>query len=192
VLLPTHQATLGVPVVGIYGTTAGHASVRDWVSTPAGGTSIRVECKDANYNLADRQFVLQFTSARPAGTPARNEVIGGGCNGSTLRGITRPRLGTTWQLAIDNLSPSAVLPFAVVGFGNPNQPLDSQGMPGCVLHADLTVVVIGANPAYSLALPNAQSLLGLVLHVQGGAFEATLNPRGVGVGTTIRGVVGDV
>lgn len=192
VVLPTHLDVFGVPTVGIYGTAPGAASVRDWGATPAGGTSIRVECTDTNYNLADRQFVLQFTSARPAGTPARNDVIGGGCNGSTLRGITRPVLGTTWQLALDNVPPGAFLPFTFVGFTNPNQPLDGQGMPGCVQHADLLAVVIGANPAYSLTLPNASWLLGLPLHVQGGAFQATLNPLGVGVSTAIRGVVGDV
>ena len=149
-------------------------------------------CTDTNYNLADLRFVLQFTSARPAGTLARNDVIGGGCNGSTLRGITRPVLGTTWQLALDNVPQGAFLPFTIVGFSNPNQPLDNQGMPGCVQHADLLAVVIGANPAYSLNLPNAAWLLGLPLHVQGGAFQPTLNPLGVGVSSAIRGVVGDV
>lgn len=192
VLLPSHLDDLGVPTVGIYGTTPGAARIRDWGSTPAGGTSIRVETTDPSNTLADRRFVLQFTSARPAGTPARNDVIGGGCNGATLRGITRPRLGATWQLALDNLSPTAVLPFTFVGFGNPNLPLDSQGMPGCVQHADLTAVVIGANPAYSLSLPNDPSFLGLVLHVQGGAFEATLNALGIGLSSAIRGFVGDV
>ncbi|MBL8723570.1 MAG: hypothetical protein JNK49_05955 [Planctomycetes bacterium] len=192
VMLPTHLDIFGVPTVGIYGGTPGGARVRDWVPTAAGGTSVRIECTDINYNLADQQFVLQFTSARPAGAPARNEVVGGGCNGSTLRGITRPRLGTTWQLALVDVPTTAVLPFTIVGFGNPNQVLDNQGMPGCVLHADLTVAVIGANPAYSLNLPNAAGLLGLPLHVQGGAFQATLNPRGVGLSNAIRGVVGDV
>nr|MBP8302178.1 hypothetical protein [Planctomycetota bacterium] len=192
VVLPTHLDVFGVPNVGIYGGTPGAASVRDWVSTPAGGTSIRVVCTDTNYNLADLRFVLQFTSARPAGTLARNDVIGGGCNGSTLRGITRPVLGTTWQLALDNVPQGAFLPFTIVGFNNPNQPLDNQGMPGCVQHADLLAVVIGANPAYSLNLPNAAWLLGLPLHVQGGAFQPTLNPLGVGVSSAIRGVVGDV
>jgi hypothetical protein len=192
VVLPTHLDVFGVPNVGIYGGTPGAASVRDWVPTPAGGTSIRVVCTDTNYNLADLRFVLQFTSARPAGTLARNDVVGGGCNGSTLRGITRPVLGTTWQLALDNVPQGAFLPFTIVGFNNPNQPLDNQGMPGCVQHADLLAVVIGANPAYSLNLPNAAWLLGLPLHVQGGAFQPTLNPLGVGVSSAIRGVVGDV
>lgn len=58
-------------------------------------------------------------------------------------------------------------------------------------HAGLSVVAIGAKPACPLNLPNASWRLGLELHVQGGAFEATLDPLGIGVGTTIRGVVGD-
>ena len=192
VLLPAHIDVLGVPIVGLLGTTPGVARVRDWVSAPGGATKVSVECTDINFNLINSVFLLQFTSAIPAGLPARNDVVGGGCNGSTLRGITRPRLGTTWQLALDNVPSGATLTFAIVGLGNPNQLLDSQGMTGCVLHADPTSVVIGANPVYSLSLPNSLSFLGLPLHVQGGAFEATLNPLGIGLSTTIRGVVGNV
>jgi hypothetical protein len=193
VVLPAHLESSGVPTVGIYGAASGVASVRDWVSTPAGGTTIRVECKDANYNLSDRQFVLQFTSARPAGTPARNDVVGGSCNGSTLRGISRPHLGGTWQLALDNVPPAATLPFTIVGAGNPGLPLDGLGLPGCVLNAELTLLtVFGGNPAYSLSVPNSLSLVGAVLHAQGGAFEPTLNPFGAGLTNAIRGTVGDV
>lgn len=137
--------------------------MRDWTGTPSGGTSIRVECKDANYNLSDRQFVLRFTKACPAGTPARNDVVGGSCNGSTLRGITRPRLGTTWQLALDNVPPAATRPFTIVG---------------------------GGNPACSLNVANSLSLVGAVLHAQGGAFEPTLNAFGAGLSNAIRGVIG--
>ena len=193
VVLPTHQDSLGVPTVGIYGTAPGAAIVRDWVSTPAGGTSIRVECTDPNYNPSDRQFVLQFTSARPAGTPARNDVIGGSCNGSTLRGISRPRLGDTWQLALAGVPPAATLPFTIVGAGSPGLPLDGLGLPGCVLNADLTLLTIfGGNPAYSLTVPNSLSLVGAVLHAQGGAFEPGLNSFGAGLSNAIRATVGDV
>lgn len=192
VLLPAHLDTRGVPIVGLLGATPGVARVRDWVAAPGGATRVSVECTDINFNPINSVFLLQFTSARPAGTPARNDVIGGGCNGSTLRATSRPRLGTSWQLVLDNLPAGAILPFTLVGLGNPNLPLDNQGMPGCVQHADVTAVVIGANPAYTLNLPNAAGLLGLPLHVQGGAFQATLNPLGVGLSNAIRGVVGDV
>lgn len=193
VLVPTHQSFLGVPIVGIYGATPGAACVRDWVDTPAGGTSIRVECKDTNYNLTDRQFVLHFTSAHPAGTPARNDVIGGSCNGSTLRGISRPHLGATWELALDNLPPTATLGFTILGVGNPNLPLDGLGMPGCVLNADLTLLgIFVGNPAVALGVPNSPSLVSAELHAQAGAFEPTLNAFGAGFGNAIRGVIGDV
>jgi hypothetical protein len=193
VVLPTHQDVFGIPTVGIYGVTPGAARIRDWVSTPAGGTSIRVECTSLNNQLSDRQFVLQFTSARPAGTPARNDVIGGSCNGSTLRATSRPRLGDAWHLALDNVPPAATLPFTIVGAGSPGLPLDGLGLPGCVLHADLTLLTIfGGNPAYSLAVPNALSLVGAVLHAQGGAFEPGLNAFGAGLSNAIRATVGDV
>ncbi|MBL8752755.1 MAG: hypothetical protein JNK15_05595 [Planctomycetes bacterium] len=191
--LPGHLDTFGVPTVAIYGTSPGAARVRDWLPTPTGGTTIRVECTDVGYVPSDRQFVLQFTSARPAGTPARNDVIGGGCNGSTLRGISRPRLSGTWELALENLPPSAVLPFTIVGAGNPSLPLDGLGMPGCVLYADLTLLTIfGGNPAFGLSVPNSAALVGVALHAQGGAFEPTLNAFGAGLGSAIRGVIGDV
>ncbi|MBZ0150525.1 MAG: hypothetical protein K8J09_03265 [Planctomycetes bacterium] len=191
--LPTHQSFLGVPIVGIYGATPGAASVRDWSNTPAGGTVIRVECKDTNYNLSDRQFVLQFTSAHPAGTPARNDVIGGSCNGSTLRGVSRPSLGGTWELALDSLPPTATLGFTILGVGGPNLPLDGLGMPGCVLNADLTLLgIFVGNPAVALNVPNSLSLVGAALHAQAGAFEPTLNAFGAGFGNAIRGVIGDV
>lgn len=193
VVLPTHQAAFGIPTVGIYGTAPGTARIRDWVSTPAGGTSIRVECTSPNYTLSDRQFVLQFHSVRPAGTPARNDVLGGSCNGSTLRGITRPRLGASWELALDSLPPAATLGFIILGFGNPNLPLDGLGLPGCVLHADLTLLgAFVGNPALQLNVPNSLSLVGAELHAQAGAFEPTLNAFGAGLGNGIRGVIGDV
>ena len=192
-LLPAHIDVLGVPIVGLLGTTPGVARVRDWVSASGSATKVSVECTDINGNLINSVFLLQFTSAIPAGTPASNDVVGGSCNGSTLRGTSRPRLGGTWQLALENLPPAATLPFTIVGAGNPNLPLDSLGLPGCVLHAELTLLTIfGGNPAYSLSVPNSPSLLGGLLHAQGGAFEPTLNAFGAGLGNGIRGVIGNV
>ena len=193
VVLPRHQATFGVPIVGIFGLSAGAARIRDWVSTPGGGTSIRVECTTPNYTLSNRQFLLQFLSAIPAGTPARIDVIGGSCNGSTLRATSRPRFGDTWQLALIDLPPAATLPFTIIGAGNPGLPLDGQGLPGCVLHADLTLLTIfGGNPAFSLPVPFAPSLIGAVLYAQGGAFEPGLNAFGAGLSNAIRAVIGNV
>ena len=193
VLLPAHIDVLGVPIVGLLGTTPGVARVRDWVAAPGGATKVSVECTDINGNLSNSVFLLQFTSAIPAGTPARNDVVGGSCNGSTLRGISRPRLGGTWELALDSLPPAATLGFTILGFTNPNLPLDGLGLPGCVLHADLTLIgVFLGNPALSLNVPNSPSLLGGLLHAQGGAFEPTLNAFGAGLGNGIRGVIGNV
>jgi hypothetical protein len=48
------------------------------------------------------QAVLQFTNARPAGTPARNDVIGGSCNGSTLRaGLGSTIRGVVGDVSVD-------------------------------------------------------------------------------------------
>lgn len=193
VLLPAHLDVLGVPIVGMLGATPGVARVRDWAAAPGGATKVSVECTDINFNLINSVFLLQFTSAIPAGTPARNDVVGGSCNGSTLRGLSRPRLGGTWQLALDSLPPAATLGFTILGFGNPNVPLDGLGLPGCVLYADLTLIgAFVGNPALTLNVPNSLSLLGALLHAQGGAFEPTLNAFGAGLSNGIRGVIGNV
>lgn len=62
-----------------------------------------------------------------------------------------------------------------------------------MLHTNLTLLgVFLGNPALALNVPNSPSLLGALLHAQGGAFEPTLNAFGAGFGNGIRGVIGDV
>lgn len=193
VTLPDHTQAFGVPMVSLYGSTPGNATTTFWTTPAGGGTVIDVECHDAAGALADRTFLLQWTSAYPAGTPARNQVVDAGCNGSTLRGATRPVLGGSWQLALANVAPTAVVPFTLLSTIDPGLPLDSLGMPGCVLHADLTVLTVFlGNPAVVLALPNSATLLGFTLMAQGGALDPTQNAFGAGVSNAIRGVVGDV
>ena len=96
-------------------------------------------------------------------------------------------------LTLDSLPPAATLGFTILGFGNPNVPLDGLGLPGCVLYADLTLIgAFVGNPALTLNVPNSLSLLGALLHAQGGAFEPTLNAFGAGLSNGIRGVIGNV
>lgn len=193
VTLPDHNQAFGVPMVSLHGATPGNATTTFWTTAAGGGTVIDVECRDAAGALADRTFLLQWTSAYPAGTPARNEVVGAGCNGSTLLGATRPVLGGSWQLELANVAPTAVVPFTLLSTTDPGLPLDGLGMPGCVLHADLNLLVVFlGNPAATVAVPNLAALLGVTLMAQGGALDPTQNAFGAGLSNAIRGVIGDV
>lgn len=86
-----------------------------------------------------------------------------------LDATTRPRLGTSWNLALGSVPPSAVVGFDVFGTTDPGiDDLAAIGMPGCGLRSALDVVLTwptaGSGHAYSLAIPNTPSLAGARLY----------------------------
>jgi hypothetical protein len=106
-------------------------------------------------------------------------TFGAGCAGNLgvphLLPVALPRLGTTCQVQLDNL-PLGVA-FLVTGFSNTASslgPLPASltafGMPGCLgrTSLDVTEFVSGAGSAatWSLAIPNAPVLIGVLFYQQ--------------------------
>lgn len=80
-------------------------------------------------------------------------------------GTSRPRLGTSWSLAVGDVPPTGVIGIDVFGASDPGiTNLAAIGMPGCGLRAALDVAVAwsvsGPTHAYGLSVPNAAALVG--------------------------------
>lgn len=184
-----------IAIATAYGTNANYASVSGWYGSGT-GTAVDVLTFTSAGVLADSQFDLNYLTSFPAGTPGTNTVIGGGCSGLVMSGMTRPVLGTSWNLAIENVPPTTVAALALVGVNNPNLALGFVGAPGCVLYNDLlispTVPVPVVNPAWSLAIPLNPIFIGNVFYAQGAALVPAINPLQIITSNGVRGFVGDV
>ncbi|MFO1078130.1 MAG: hypothetical protein U1E73_10460 [Planctomycetota bacterium] len=172
-----------------------HATIGSWTSAPGGGTRALVRTFDANGVLRDAPFSLLYMTNRPAiGTPATNSSIGSGCHGALLTPLTRPVLGTDWDLRLASLPAGTMLAVIVLGLTNPNTALGAQA-PGCwqfsSASTSVTVPLPAPNPAYSLALPQDPSMIGLPLFAQSAAFVPNLNPLWLATSNGVLGLVGD-
>tara|TARA_R110002072_G_scaffold299287_3_gene474543 strand:+ start:3777 stop:5384 length:1608 start_codon:yes stop_codon:yes gene_type:complete len=118
----------------------------------------------------------------------------------SMSALTRPVLGTSWDLQVDALPASTVLGLNWFGVSNPNiADLTFLGLPGCGLYAALDVVVgpwvpTGATYGYSIALPaTPPALIGQELFTQS-AIATLPAPNAFGFETTnaIKGTLGDL
>ena len=106
-----------------------------------------------------------------------------------------PRLGSVWQLQLDNCGAS---PLAFFFFGDtvvdPGVDLTSVGAPGCSaytnanLGAFANLVAVGSSQ-FNLLLPSTPSLVGSAISVQGTAATAA-NALTVATSNGLSGVVG--
>jgi hypothetical protein len=86
--------------------------------------------------------------------------------------------------------------FSDTTFGPYALPLDLGflGMPNCILRsAPETIVFVpgaGGSATFSLAVPNLNSMRGLVFFQQAAAIDPAANPLGVTLTNAVRGVVG--
>jgi hypothetical protein len=184
-----------VAIATAYGAGADYASIGNWLASGT-GTVVNVLTYTSAGAAADSYFDLNYLTNRPAGTAGTNTVIGGGCGGPVMSGMTRPVLGNSWDLSLGGLPGTTIAALALVGTSNPNLSLDFLGAPGCVLYNDIiispSVPLPVVNPAFSLAIPLNPVFIGATFYAQGAALVPAINPLGIITSNGIRGVVGDV
>lgn len=214
------QAVHGGWQVG-YTTTAGgvrHAAV--WNGTAASWTDLHtfatgITTSEANgiwiagntlyvvgrgHSFVGYDQALLWTMPIGPGTLATNEPIGHGCGGLSLAPITRPRLGTNWDLEVADVPATTLFGVHFFGSSDPGiADLAPLGMPSCDLRASLDVVLgpwlpSGTTFGYSLPIPGAPaSLIGIDIFTQAMTFAVPPpNAFGAITSTAVRGTVGDL
>jgi len=109
---------------------------------------------------------------------------------------SRPVLGTTYTMDIDQSTNGAIVGimlFGGTGF-NPGIDLTVIGMPGCELYASLdvmlTVVLPGPVTPFPIGIPNIPALAGSLLFGEAAALVPTANPLGLATSNGIKLTVG--
>jgi hypothetical protein len=121
-------------------------------------------------------------------------------NGAPLSLISqpgsRPVLGTTYTMDIDQSSNGALIGlmlFGGTGF-DPGIDLSVIGMPGCELYTSLdvmlTLVLTGPSTPFPIGIPNVPALAGSVLHGEAAALVPTANPLGIATSNGIKLTIG--
>lgn len=111
-------------------------------------------------------------------------------------GTSRPRLGSTWSLAVGDVPPTGVIGIDVFGASDPGiSDLAVIGMPGCGLRAALDVTatwsVSGPTHAYGLAVPNAAALVGQRFYTTSSVLTSPpWNAFGIVTANGVEGLVG--
>lgn len=95
-----------------------------------------------------------------------------------------PTLGATFELMVAAIPNGSPFGAVLLGFANPNVPLDPAGMPGCTLlaggEAALTFIPGRSQVAtVPLSIPSSTGIAGAVLRSQGFAIAPGANPLGV-------------
>jgi len=130
------------------------------------------------------------------GPIASNLSLGSGCGGLALAALSRPRLGTDWQLRGSGIPATATSGVLVFGFDDPQlADLTYAGLPGCSLHTSLDVILpfapAGAFVTYQLPIPSTPSLVGAdVFSTFGTYLNPPTNPFGGVLANTVRGRLG--
>ncbi|HZN39285.1 MAG TPA: hypothetical protein VFD82_10815 [Planctomycetota bacterium] len=116
-----------------------------------------------------------------------------------LTAMTRPVLGTNWNLTTSQIPATGVLGVDIFGVSDPGVlDLFFVGMPTCQLRSTLDVLsawlVGGATHNYSFAVPaTPTSLIGFSLFTQSVVFQVPpVNPFGAITSNGVRGTLGDV
>jgi hypothetical protein len=117
-----------------------------------------------------------------------------------LSSPTRPVLGTTWDLSVDDIPVTTLFGVHIFGTADPGiLDLALLGLPGCQLRTSLDVIVGpwlpgGASFAYGLPVPaGPPSLIGLELFTQAATFgNPPTNAFGAITSNGFKGTLGDM
>ncbi|MCA8974475.1 MAG: hypothetical protein KDC98_07120 [Planctomycetes bacterium] len=193
VFLPDCYAGSSTVQVSPHGVNDNHASIASWGAGPTGAV-VEVEVFDENGAPIDGTFTLQYLNHRAITRPASNSVIGTGCNGPYLSGITRPLLARDWHLALEGVPAGAVLGFVQLDLTNPNLSLGTSA-PGCTAYTGGAVTVLfglpAPTPVYSLPIPAVPALVGVSIFAQGGALVPGINAYSLAASNGLQGRIGD-
>ena len=131
------------------------------------------------------------------------EGFGSGCPGGAgpmrMRAQTMPTVGTNFFFHLDNMSPTALLPLAVLGFSNTLSngvplpfSLEPYGMPGCnlIVSSDGFPGVAPGNGYGVVRIPNYPVYDAAVFHLQGFVLEPGVNAAGIAATNGLRCNVG--
>ncbi|MCU0865649.1 MAG: hypothetical protein MUC36_17835 [Planctomycetes bacterium] len=115
----------------------------------------------------------------------------------TLGPVSRPVLGTNWDLRATNVPPTTVVGIDVFGLTDPGlSDLAVIGMPTCGIRASLDVLNVwfstGSVHAYSLPLPSSTSLINFHVFTSTVAFQPGVNAFGAITSNGIDGKLGDL
>ncbi len=122
-------------------------------------------------------------------------VAGRQVAGLGLSAVSRPVLGTAWNLRVDDIPPTAVLGVEVLGLSDPGLlDLAFLGLPGCGLRASLDLLRpfagSGTSHSYGVGIPSAASLVGVSIYAASAVFS---NPPATAFGAiTSNAVIGRV
>lgn len=161
------------------------------------GTTLYV-CGWASDSQYYHQDAILWTLPIGQGQVATNEVFGQSCGPQSLVPMSRPVLGTAWDLTLTGLPTPTV--FGVHWFGTSDPgilDLAAFGMPNCQLRGSLDVVIgpwlpLNGSTSYSVPIPTTPAaLVGMALYTQGATFEVP-PPNAFGAVTShaVRGVLG--
>jgi hypothetical protein len=112
--------------------------------------------------------------------------------------VSRPVIGTSWNLSTGNIPATAIIGVDVFGVTDPNlNDLAVIGAPGCGLRASLDVLnawlPAGSTHGYGLALPNSPSLINVHVYTTSAAFLVPPpNAFGAITGNGIDGRIGNL
>jgi hypothetical protein len=94
---------------------------------------------------------------------------------------TRPVIGTTFTMDVDQIATNSTFGIFIIGRGSPGIDLTGIGMPACTLHAALDIVeTFGLTQPvsiYTLQVPVAPGLVGRVLYTQAATWTPGGNSR---------------
>jgi len=117
----------------------------------------------------------------------------------SLGTVTRPVLGTSWDVEVADIPASTVFGVSIFGLSDPMiADLGFLGLPGCQLRSSLDILVgpwtpAGTTHAYSLPIPATPvSLLGFEVFTQAATFGLpAVNPFGAITSNGLKGTLGD-
>lgn len=137
---------------------------------------------------------LLSVSSAVGSQQATNTLYGVACGPQSLTGLTRPIIGTNWDLEVAGTPTAALFGLLLLDVTNPNTPLGAIA-PGCTLLSGGLLIsllpVPMATPAFSLPLPIDPSLLGQEIFAQAGYHQPGVNPLGFQASNGLLGLIGD-
>ena len=148
-------------------------------------------------NGASDPGATDFSDLGTIGPVSFNTGVGPFYPDVSLVADTRPILGSSWDLTVQDIPVYGLFGVNFFGLSNPALPLGFLGLPGCGLFADLGVVdgpwfPIGGNYSYSFAVPaTSTALLNFELFTQSAVFGAP-NAFGAVTSNGVKGTVGDI